>query len=271
MKQSVFIFDVDGVLNNLQAYEPDVRIIARMAELLDSGTFVAINTGRGYAWVEESIVRPLRKALKTPDSLSRFFVAVEMGGLGIEFKDHTEQRIKSAFSLSQEQIARVRSTFEAYPEYTDKLYWYGKESMATLVKNSTTSMEDFRPIQKALTAILQEAFKNDDVTVANSNDAVDVHATGGGKWAGAQLVYEWLRRSTDIKHDHFVCFGDSVVDYEMARFFAEQSHDTVFVFTGPAFENDSPYANLKVVKTELPYSEGTYQYLESLKVSHSTE
>ncbi len=266
MKQSVFIFDVDGVLNDLQVYKPDARIITRIAELLDSGTFVAINTGRGYAWIEENVVRPLREELKVIGSLGHFFVAVEMGGLGVEFKNRTEYRTKSAFSLSQEQIAQVRTIFEAHPEYTDRLHWYDKESMATLDKSGTTSMEAFRPAQKALTAILQDMFKGQHVTVANSNDAVDVHAPEAGKWAGAQLIYEWLRRSTEIKHDHFVCFGDSAVDYQMARFFAEQSHDTVFVCTGMAFECDETPKNLKVIKTSIPYNEGAYLYLKSLFV-----
>lgn len=262
MKNSVYIFDVDGVLNNLTSSESDPRIIAHIATLLDAGTYVAVNTGRGYEWVEDNVIQPLKKELETADSLNRFFVAVEMGGLAVEFEGCAENRIKSAFSLSKEQIALVRSTFETYPKYTDTLYWYGKESMATLVKNNTTSMEVFRPIQKALTTILQVAFNQQNVVVANSNDAIDIHSIQAGKWAGAELIYEWLRRSTNVDHDHFVCLGDSPVDYEMARFFAEQSHDTVFVFTGSELGATGSYANLEVVKTELPYNEGAYQYLQ---------
>jgi hydroxymethylpyrimidine pyrophosphatase-like HAD family hydrolase len=265
MRQSIFIFDVDGVLNDLQTYKPDKRIITHIAELLDGGGSVAINTGRGYAWIEENVVRPIREQLKSQDSMACFFVAAEMGGLGVEFKDGAENRIKSAFSLSPEQIATVRATFEAHPEYAEELHWYEKESMATLDKNGAIPIEDFRPSQQGLTAILKEVFKDQHVLVANSNDAIDVHAPEAGKWAGAELIHEWLRRSTDIKHDHFVCFGDSVVDFEMARFFAEQSHDTVFVYTGLSFEGDNPYPNLEIVKTESPYNEGANQYLEDIK------
>jgi HAD superfamily hydrolase (TIGR01484 family) len=264
MKQHVYIFDVDGVLNNLQIYKPDARIIAQMADLLEAGTFVAINTGRGYEWIEENVVLPLRKQLVSADSVTRLFVAVEMGGLGVEFSRQAEQHHKSAFSLTQEQIAEVKRVFQAHPEYTDRLHWYPKESMATLDKNDNTSMEDFRPAQKELTAMLQEVFKDQHVKVANSNDAVDIHAPEAGKWAGAQLIYDWLRRRTDVPHDHFICFGDSMVDYEMARFFAEQSHDTTFVFTGAAFDDSNLHKGITVVKTTVPYHDGTYQYLESL-------
>jgi HAD superfamily hydrolase (TIGR01484 family) len=262
MKQSAYIFDVDGVLNNLKVYQPDERIIARMAELLDEGTFVAINTGRGYEWIEENVSQALREKVRDTSSLSRLFVAAEMGGIGVEYPDGEEQKNPSAFSLTPDQIAKVRQTFEEYPEYIDRVHWYAKESMATLDKNENASMEEFRPAQKKLTAILEKVFEGQHVKVANSNDAIDVYAPEAGKWAGAQLIYEWLRRTSDIQHDHFVCFGDSIVDYQMARFFAAQSHDTVFVFTGPAtltgIEADD---NITLVKTDRPYHEGTYDYL----------
>lgn len=67
-------------------------------------------------------------------------------------------------------------------------------------------------------------------------DAIDIHAPEAGKGAGAQIIYHWLSRVSDMKHDHFVCFGDSPGDYDMARFLAKQSHDTVFVFSGLKFE-----------------------------------
>lgn len=185
-----------------------------------------------------------------------------MGGLGIEFVSGEEQRVRSAFSLPQEQIDHVRRIFNEHPEYADRLHWYeGKETMATLDKNGPIPLDTFRPAQKALTAVLEEFFKDQHVKVANSNDAIDVHAPEAGKWAGAQLLYDRLARTTDIPHDHFICFGDSKLDYEMARFFAEQSHDTTFVFTGPSLDGIDPHANVDIVKTEKPYSDGTHEYL----------
>jgi len=263
-KQSVYIFDVDGVLNNLEIYQPDRRVLGQIAALLDAEVFVAINTGRGYDWVHNNVVQPLQRALRTPESATRLFAAVEMGGLGVEFVHGIERRIPSAFSLSQQQIALVRHIFDQHPGYSNKIHWYEKESMATIDKNSDTTLDAFRPIQKKLTTILQEAFKGQHVKVANSNDAIDVQAPEAGKWAGAQLIYEWLRRATNIQHDHFVCFGDSIVDYEMARFFAEQSHDTVFVCTGPVFfEQSSLHPGVELLKAQSPYNEGTYQYLRA--------
>jgi len=267
MKQSAYIFDVDGVLNNLKEYTPDERIILHMAKLLDRGTFVAINTGRGYEWVKENVVRALRNKVSNAASLSRLFIAAEMGGLAVEFPKGKEEKRPSAFSLTPDQIARVRQTFEEYPEYIDRVHWYAKQSMATIDKNTTASMEDFWPVQKELTTLLEKVFEGQHVKVANSNDAIDVYAPEAGKWAGAQLIYEWLRRVSDVEHDHFVCFGDSVVDHQMARFFAAQNHDTTFVLTGPTLTGIEPDDNIILVKTDKPYHEGTYDFLRQYTAS----
>ncbi|HSX17716.1 MAG TPA: hypothetical protein VLH86_06480 [Patescibacteria group bacterium] len=262
MKQTAYIFDVDGVLNNLQVYETDQRIIAHMADLLDNDTFVAINTGRGYVWVEENVVQPIRRKVRNDTSLSRLFVSTEMGGLGVEFVNGEERKIHSAFSITDEQVAQVRQVFDEHPEYADRVGWYPKESMATLDKTSTASLDDFHPVQHILHQILEGMFKGQHIKITDSTDAIDVHAPEAGKWAGAQLIYEWLRRTTDIEHDRFICFGDSLPDYQMARFFAAQSHDTTFVFTGLNFEKKLD-PNIRLVKTSQPYHEGTYEYLQA--------
>lgn len=263
MSQSVYIFDVDGVLNDLQVYEPDERILSYMAALLKSGTFVAINTGRGYAWVEEHVVRPLCRTVHSDaEALRRLFVSAEMGGLGVAFADGTEQKTRSAFGLTVRQIEQVRRVFDAHPEYANRVHWYAKETMATLDKNSGTALPAFKPAQKELTGMLRKAFKGQPVVVANSNDAIDVHAPEAGKRAGAQLVYEWLRRTTNVRHDHFVCFGDSIVDYDMARFFAAQSRNATFVFSGPVFTGEFDPA-VRFIKTDRPYHEGVYRYLQA--------
>ena len=266
MKQSVFIFDADGVLNNFVVVEPDDRIITHIAALLERKIFVGINTGRGYDWIEENIVRRVRHKLQDKDGLSGLFISSEMGGFSVEFVDGKEQKTPSAFSLTPEQIAHAQKVFEQHPEYGELMYWLeGKESMATFVKKHEVPMDYFHVAQKEFTAIMHDAFKGEHIKVANSNDAVDIVRPEAGKWAGAQLIYDWLRRVTDIPHDHFVCFGDSMVDYDMARFFAAQSHDTVFVFAGTKFDDADLDPNITVVRTDQPYCEGTYQYLQSLQ------
>ncbi|MDN5274713.1 MAG: hypothetical protein JWP06_614 [Candidatus Saccharibacteria bacterium] len=264
MNQSVYVFDVDGVLNNMDSHMPDGRTIAHMVTLLEQGMVIAINTGRSYEWIEENIIQDIRRTLQSPDPLNNLFIATEMGGIGIEFVNGVERKVHSAFSMLPDQIAKAREIFERHPDFVKRMRWYdGKESMATVSKGLDIDMDTFKADQRELTAILQDAFAGQHVQVANSTDAVDIHAPEAGKWAGAQLVYDWLNRTSNIKHDHFVCFGDSIVDYEMARYFAQQDENTIFVFTGPAFNGATEDSNIKFIKTEQPYNKGTYQYLEA--------
>lgn len=267
MKQPVYIFDIDGVLNDVEDYETDLRVVQQIAELLENGAFVAINTGRGYEWVETNVVEPIRSRLRGANASDRLFVSVEMGGLGVEFPDGREEHVRSAFSLTQDQIAQVKQIFEAYPEYADRLHWYaGKETMATLEKAADTALERFRPAQQAFGDILQGKLRGQHLVITRGNDALDIHAPEAGKWAGAQLIYDWLRRVTDIAHDSFICFGDSLADYEMARFFAGQNRHTTFVFTGPPQNAPEEAPGITLIKTAQPYHEGTYRYLQAVQL-----
>lgn len=261
MIQSVYVFDVDGVLNNLKDYTPDERILKSIVNLLKSGVLVAINTGRGYAWVEENVVHHLQSALAGTEAIKNFFVAVEMGGLGIDFSDGNPQHVRSAFSLPEANVHKVRHEFDAHPEYSATMHWYPKESMATLAKNHETPLEAFLPDQQELTTTLAKLFEGQHVKITNSTDAIDVHSPEAGKWAGAELIYNWLASRTDTTHDHFICFGDSRADYEMVRFFAEQSHDAVFVCTNPNLELPSDDPNITIHRTQESFHEGTITYL----------
>jgi hydroxymethylpyrimidine pyrophosphatase-like HAD family hydrolase len=263
MKQTVYIFDVDGVLNDFAVYDPDPRILDYIALLMEKGTFVAINTGRGYQWTEEKVVAGIRQRLKDANNMDRLFVAVEMGGLGVEFAGSTETKIRSAFSLTEKQVQGVKQIFEQHPKYADTMHWYPKETMATLDRNETGSMEAYRTDQEEMAALLRGAFKDEHAKVNTSTDAIDVFAPEAGKWAGAQLIYDWLRRVTDVKHDHYVCFGDSKSDYEMARFFAAQSHDAEFILTGESLDGVSLDEGIRVTKTSKLYSHGAVEYLQS--------
>lgn len=264
MKQTVYVFDVDGVFNDLKRYTPDDRILDIICQQLRSNTYIAINTGRGYEWIDEHILQPIAQRLNSANHLDNLFAAVEMGGLGIFYLNGEQQLQRSAFSLLPNQVDAVRNMFEQDTNYQKVMHWYAKQTMATLAKNHDTPLEQFVPVQKEVTIKLSQLFADQHVTVANSTDAVDVHAPEAGKWAGGQLVFEWVGSKTALTNDHFICFGDSSADYEMARFFASQSHDVTFVCTNPKLEVKNADSEISFVSTDAPFNNGAYQYLSSL-------
>lgn len=264
MKQSMYIFDVDGVLNDLRTAEADDRLLTYIAGLLEQGIFVAINTGRDYAWVETYIIQQLETRLQGKKPLARMFVATEMGGIGVEFMNGEAKRTVSERSLPPEYINAVKRIFETHAEYPKIMRWYGgKESMATVCRKPEVDHALFRPAQKALISTLKEVFKEQPVKVSHSANSIDIHSPIAGKDAGAQLVYQWLGRVSSISHNHYVCFGDSGVDYEMARFFAQKNHEATFIFSGVSLDEVELDPGIRVVRTEPQYNEGVYLYLKS--------
>ena len=261
--KKVYIFDVDGVLNGLNAYEPDGRVLEQVGKLLEAGSTIAFNTGRGYEWVEQTIISGIREHLSSSEKLDRLFVAAEMGGVTVEFKNGVEQRNPSVFSLRQDQIQRAKELFDEYVKDGSVMHWDAeKVSMATAALNDGADIEVFATESAPFAARMRDEFAGQHVRVHHNPVAVDVMRPEAGKWAGAQLIYEWLQRTPDADATDFVCFGDSPLDYEMARFFSAQGHGIEFVFTGKSLGETEHDPKVVFTKTNSLYSEGTFEYLK---------
>ncbi len=259
-KQPAYIFDADGVLNKLNPYAVDGRVLTQIAELLNKGHYIAINTGRGYPWVKKNFIEPIR-GHTTPDKMDHIFVSVEMGGLSIEFTSGVERDTPSTFSLRPDQIAQVKRVFEENPSHKD-IGWYDtKMSMATIAKPEHVSIEDFAAGSQPIADKLRALFAGEHIKINHTADAIDVIAQEAGKWAGAKLIHDWLQQSPASGTTDFVCFGDNVSDYEMARYFGQQGHTVHFVFTGKQLGKVEHDPQVTLVEPSVPYSDGTYEFL----------
>jgi hypothetical protein len=137
--------------------------------------------------------------------------------------------------------------------------------MATIYKPAEVDMADFMKEAQEIAAVLGDMFAGERVKINVNPDALDVTTPEAGKWAGAQLIYDWLQRAPVSSVKHFICFGDNVSDYEMARYFSQQGNSVDFVFTGEHFAQTELDQTVNVLKTEVPYSEGTYAFLRNLQ------
>ncbi len=258
----MYIFDVDGVINDIQTYTADTRVLKQINNLLDSGCYVALNTGRGYDWVEVDVIQFLQKQPDASDKLDRIFVSAEMGGLTVSFSGGEEYRESTAFSLLPQQIARVKQLYEQYGS-SGAMHWYaGKLSMATIDKPAGIDPRRFLVEGKPLVSAIEKEFADEHVKINHNPDAIDVMTPEAGKWAGAQLIYDWVQRTSAANSAHFICFGDNDSDYEMARFFGRQGHKVDFVFTGEALGEDIEHdPGVNLIKTDERYNDGTYAFL----------
>jgi HAD superfamily hydrolase (TIGR01484 family) len=263
MKNAVYIFDVDGVINNITDYEPDERVLGHIAKLLDNGSFVAINTGRGYPWVKAKVIEGIREET-TSGNLDHIFVAAEMGGVTVEFAGDIEQDERTAFSLKPEQIEQARKVYDDNAESKNMEWYKGKVSMATIAKPSGVEPAVFVNEANEIAAKLQELFAGEHVKVNVNPDALDVTTPEAGKWAGAQLIHDWLQRTPAANSKQFVCFGDNSSDYEMARYFGQQGHSVNFVFTGANIGQVVHDQRVTFTKTTSHYNEGTFEFLSTI-------
>lgn len=133
--------------------------------------------------------------------------------------------------------------------------------MATIDKPAGVDPDRFLVEGNALTIALEKEFAGQHVKIKHNPDAIDVTTPEAGKWAGAQLIHDWLLRAPQAEFTHFVCFGDNASDYEMARFFGQQGHTVDFVFTGAHSSNIAHDDNVKFIKTSGSYNQGTYEFL----------
>ena len=262
--KKVYVFDVDGVLNGLHSYDPDERVLEQIGRLLEGGSTVAFNTGRGYEWVERTMIAGIRKHLSSPQKLDHLFVSAEMGGVTVEFTGGVEQRNPSVFSIRQDQIDRVKELFDEFADDESVMRWDAeKVSMATAAKSAGVDFETFEAKAVPLAARLREEFAGQHIKIHHNPDAIDVITPEAGKWAGAQLIYDWLQRTPAADATHFVCFGDNATDYDMARFFASHDHQVEFVFTGKLLGDTQQDPKVTLTKTESQYSDGTFEYLNN--------
>jgi hydroxymethylpyrimidine pyrophosphatase-like HAD family hydrolase len=259
---AVYVFDLDGVINDPKDSSVDAQVVAHMYQMLLNGAHVAINTGRSYDWVEKNLVDTLRAGSGGED-LSRLYIVCEKGGEHMLWQDGDFVAQPSRFALDQQAYDITKQTFNDNAQAFPAMFWDGtKRTMATIEKVATADLAEFHGQQERLAELLSQKLQGFDVKVDATTIATDVQSPSAGKHAGAELIYEWVRQHTSVEHDTFICFGDSTSDYEMARYFAQQGANTTFVFVGKPTDSFDEDQRVKLIRTSEQYAAGTREYFE---------
>ncbi len=261
---TVYVFDFDGVLCDIGVFKIDDRILDLLAQLLQSGAYCAINTGRAYDRVETECVALLRAAYPAL-SLDRLMATTEMGGEVTTFAAGQPVSVRTKYALTPDEIAVFHEVWQAHKAELPAMYVYtSKQSMATTVRDHHYDEATYAPQKALFEQWLHKAYAGTDVVITGTAESTDVHAPHAGKNAGAANIIAWLAGVSDIQHDTVVCFGDNHSDYEMAREFAERGFETTFVYTGEGLEVAKPHDTVKVVDTAATYTNGTVEYLSKI-------
>ena len=259
-QNSVYVFDLDGVITNPQNSAVDGTAVEHIYNLLQNDVYVAINTGRSYAWVDEHLVGTLRD-LGAQTYFDHLYVVCEKGGESLSWDGVDFSPQPSRFALSKQDIASCRQVFDDNQDLLSTMFWDDtKQTMATIEKLPQADLQEFHAQQTILVDKLANAFDGQDVRVDGTTIATDVELPSAGKHAGAELIFEWVATHSDTQNSSFVCFGDSKSDYEMARYFASQGNQTTFVFVGKKEDEIAEHDGVLLVRTNAMYAEGTREY-----------
>jgi hydroxymethylpyrimidine pyrophosphatase-like HAD family hydrolase len=264
---AVYVFDLDGVITNPQDSSVNTTVVDTIYDMLSGGVHVAVNTGRSYDWVEKNLVGTLKQR-SNDEIFSRLYVVCEKGGESRVWQDGEFRSQPSRFALDHEAYDVTKRVFEEHKAELDTMFWDAtKQTMATIEKEPASDLSEFRSQQTLLVDRLEEALGEADVKVDPTTIATDVESPRAGKHAGAELIYEWVAQNTPVEGDVFTCFGDSVSDYEMARYFAAQGAKTMFVFVGKPEDALDEDARVETIRTEAQYDAGTEEYFKTLHIN----
>lgn len=260
----VYVFDLDGVVTNAHTSEINDEVIRRMYQLLAGGSYVAVNTGRSYEWVDQIVISRLI-AYGGISIFERFIVICEKGGEIVQWQDAVISVRPSEFALDHEVYALAKQTFEQNQASLQSMFWdTTKRTMATLEKVPSASLDDFHAEQRILIGALTEALAGYDAKIDQTNISIDIESPEAGKYAGARIIYAWILGLEPLSPKSFISIGDSISDYEMARYFAEQSALSTFVYVGKHVDKIVHHGDVTFIATAAHYDMGTLEFLASI-------
>lgn len=257
----LYVFDLDGVITNPQNSQVNQEVLRHILRLLRSGAPVAVNTGRSYAWVEQNLNRYVCKQ-SDATLLQNYIVVCEMGGETVTWQDGVPRLRSNRFALSPEVQVRTQAIFAAHSAELDSMLWDDtKRTMATIEKRPTADLATFHHQQNILAEYLRSELSGANVYVGTTTVAVDVQSPQAGKHAGAELILEWANGLKPTANYSFISIGDSLSDYDMAHYFAEQGMASTFVYVGRTPQALPAHNKVRIITPTKSYAEGALEFL----------
>lgn len=256
----IFVFDLDGVITDPSDSSVDPAVMSRIHALLEEGHVIAVNSGRSYVWVKEHFVDALEHLGAT--AFDRLYVVCEKGGESIIWNGGEFVPQPSRFALDVASRDECRRIFEEGAAEFGSMFWDGtKQTMATIEKRPEAELSQFKREQAVLAERLRAAFPGNDIRIDATTIATDVESAEAGKHAGAELIHAWVQEHHPAEGARFISFGDSLSDYEMARYFDQAGSASTFVFVGKKDTVFDEAAGVELVRTRGEYAGGTREYL----------
>lgn len=264
---TAWIFDVDGVLTDPEEKRiTEPEIFSELIKRLEKGEPVGFNTGRSLDFVIAQVLDPLEAKLKDKNLLKNIFAIGEKGATWITFgvgglkSINVDQNI----SVPKELQNRVREIVSKPPYSNTMFYDETKQTMISVELKLEKRVKDFKQAQNKLTQELQDVLckyhLENNFKIDATRIATDIESIHSGKALGTKKFIELLEEKK-IEPNMYICFGDSVSDYEMLEELNRLGKKSQFIFVGKK-EDLSDKNHERVVFTKKLVDKGTLQYLK---------
>ncbi len=286
MKNTAWLFDVDGVVTNpIEKKVTEEKLFGLLENQLKLENPVTLNTGRSNEWMIKRVIRPLEARILDKVILENFFAVGEKGLTWVSFNENGEL-IEGVFDrdgtpiegydlsvfLGQETVDHFTGLEKEVKELIDSQYSHSTFFDTTKKAMISTEMHDgydqpkYALEQIQFTKNLHELLKREGLEgkfkVDPTTIATDIQIPEAGKHLGAKHILDWLK-SANINPKHFIAFGDSTSDIEMADYLNEENLSVDFIFVGGK-ENLNITRPYRIHYTTKSFDEGTLEYLSGL-------
>jgi len=254
--RSVYIFDLDGVVTNPRDSKVDKEVVISMSRLLMNEYLLAINTGRSFQWVEENILGQLVAGV-SDEKRDNLIIICEKGGETVKWQGGRWAMQSSQFALPPVLYQKTKDIFDSLSGRLPTMFWDAtKRTMATIEKDPQSDLAGFHAEQRILVDALQSGLAGMEVRIDATTIAIDIESPSAGKHAGAELIYRWCQEAAG----EYFCFGDSVSDYEMARYFADQGAKVSFVYVGEPTDDILCHKDVTFIASSARFAAGVREY-----------
>lgn len=261
------LFDVDGVLTDpTEKRVTDPRLFDEIIARLNSGEFIALNTGRSTTWLTDNFLSPLLGRIDDTTILPQLFCVGEKGGTWATINGEKQVSYGQIPSLRmpEELMARVQEIVN--DKYANQMFYDNtKQTMISVEMKDGGDLETFHSYQHAfhedMRLLLHELGLESTYRIDPTTIATDIESPHATKALGAQRFIQYLK-SQDAAYASakFEAFGDSPSDAAMADELARHGLDTTFVFVGNPLQLTEQSLHYPVI-TEAGYNNATLRYL----------
>jgi len=265
--KKAYLFDVDGVLTNPEAKKVvELEIFDEIIKRLTVQCSVGLNTGRSLEFILKEVVSPIETMIKDKSVLKNIYAIGEKGTVWMTCDEKGEKKITvdQAVSIPVEIKEQIRLLVNQ-PQFKETMFYdETKQTMVTAELRPGKTILEFEEPRDRFAEKLKEIMENHprghEFRIESTCISIDVENKFVGKALGAKR-FVMLLQEKDIEPEGFICFGDSVSDYDMHEELVRLGKNSKFVFVGDKarlIEKD-----LKdVVFTNNCTDKGTLEYLK---------